>query len=217
MLEKFFSGARNQTRLLAVFIVEGRFSKRSTGEGGRQRLTDEELARLYEARSEEAVTATQEKYGAYCRAIAQNLLSSREDVEECLGDVWLKAWNTLPPPACFKGWLGVVTRNQALTMLRAGKRLPPQAEDAAAELARALTGGPEEEVEARALGSAISDFLRSQPEPSRTVFLRRYWYGDTVEAAAERMGWSVSRTKSALFRVRRKLKDYLEKEDLYHG
>ena len=88
--------------------------------------------------------------------------------------------------------------------------------EAALELAISLSGGPEAELEARELGRAVSAFLAGQPERNRGVFLRRYWYGDTVEEAARWAGWSLSRTKSALFRMRKKLKDYLKKEGLYH-
>ena len=181
-------------------------------------MTDQELLDLYFARSEEAVAATRMVYGPYCRAIALRVLGSEEDAEECLSDVWLRVWNAIPPerPDHFKGWLGVVTRNQALTLHRAKARQPRQADEAALELALDLSGGPEGEAEARELGRVISDFLAAQPEKNRNVFLRRYWYGDTVEEAARWAGWSVSRTKSALFRMRNKLRDYLKKEDFYH-
>ena len=181
-------------------------------------MTDEELLGLYFARSEEAIRATGMVYGPYCRAIALRILDSEEDAEECLADVWLRVWNAVPPerPEHFKGWLGVITRNQALTLLRSRERRPRQVEEAALELALSLSGGPEAELEARELGQAVSAFLADQPERSRGVFLRRYWYGDTVEEAARWAGWSLSRTKSALFRMRKKLKDYLKKEGLYH-
>ncbi len=182
-------------------------------------MTDEELLGLYFARSEEAIRATGMVYGSYCRAIALRILDSEEDAEECLADVWLRVWNAVPPerPEHFKGWLGVITRNQALTLLRSRERRPRQVEEAALELALSLSGGPEAELEARELGQAVSAFLADQPERSRGVFLRRYWYGDTVEEAARWAGWSLSRTKSALFRMRKKLKDYLKKEGLYRG
>lgn len=181
-------------------------------------MTDQELLDLYFARSEEAVAATRMVYGPYCRAIALRVLGSEEDAEECLSDVWLRVWNAVPPerPEHFKGWLGVVTRNQALTICRTKARQPRQVDEAALELALDLSGGPEGEVEAKELGRLISDFLAAQPEKNRNVFLRRYWYGDTVEEAARWAGWSVSRTKSALFRMRNKLRDYLKKEDFYH-
>ncbi len=180
-------------------------------------LTDEALVELYFARSEEAVRATRERYGPYCRAIALGILGSEEDAEECLADVWLRAWNSLPPqrPACFKGWLAAVTRNQAITMCRARSRRPAQAEEAALELAQALTHGPEEAFAAKQLGEAVSAFLRGERERDRGVFLRRYWYGDTVDEAARWAGWSVSRTKSALFRMRNRLRAYLEKEGFF--
>ena len=181
-------------------------------------MTDQELLGLYFARSEEAVAATQMVYGPYCRAIALRVLGSEEDAEECLSDVWLRAWNAIPPqrPDHFKGWLGVVTRNQAVSLRRAKDRQPQQADEAALELALDLSGGPDAEAEARELGRAISAFLADQPEMNRNVFLRRYWYGDTVEEAARWAGWSVSRTKTVLFRMRNRLKDYLKKEDFYH-
>lgn len=181
-------------------------------------MTDRELIELYFARSEEAVAATEARYGAYCRTIALRVLGSEEDAEECLADVRLKVWNAIPPerPAHFKGWLGAVTRNRAISLRRARDAEPRRADEAALELALDLSGGPEGALEARELGRAISDFLAAQPEKNRNVFLRRYWYGDTVEEAARWAGWSVSRTKSALFRTRNKLRDYLKKEDLYH-
>ena len=181
-------------------------------------MTDQELIELYFARSEEAIEATEAQYAPYCRTIALRILGSEEDVEECLSDVWLRVWNAIPPekPEHFKGWLGTVTRNRAISMCRARARQPQQIGEAALELALDLSNGPQEGLEARELGRAISRFLEGQPERNRNVFLRRYWYGDTVEEAARWAGWSVSRTKSTLFRMRNKLRDYLKKEDFYH-
>lgn len=182
-------------------------------------MTDEELIGLYFARSEEAIEATRRQYGAYCLAVAGRILGCPEDAEECISDVWLRAWEAIPPlrPASLKGWLGTVARNAALSMCRARARQPERVGDGALELAMGLSGGPGERLEARELGEAISAFLTRQPEPMRRAFLRRYWYGDTVEETALRLGWSLSRTKSALFRLRKKLKIYLEQEELLHG
>lgn len=178
-------------------------------------MTDRELTDMYFARSERAVEATQAAYGAYCRAIALRILGSEEDTEECLADVWLRVWNAVPPerPEHFKGWLAVVTRNQALTLRRGRARQPQTVDSAALELAVDLGGGPAEELEGKELGRLISDFLYGQPEASRNLFLRRYWYGDTVEEAARRLGWSVGRAKSTLHRMRKKLRAYLQKEE----
>ena len=180
-------------------------------------LTDEALVELYISRSEEAVSATREAYGPYCRAIALGILKNEEDAEECLADVWLRAWNAVPPqrPVCFKGWLAAVTRNRAITLLRERSRRPAEVDDAALELAQALTHGPEEDFAAKELGEAISAFLSGERPINRGVFLRRYWYGDTVEQAARWAGWSVSKTKSVLFRIRNRLRTYLKQEGFF--
>lgn len=179
-------------------------------------MTDPELTALFLARSEEAVPALQAQYGPYCRAIAAQLLADRRDVDECLNDAWLAVWRAIPParPEHFKGWLAAIVRNRALAIGRENSRRPPTADEAALELASCLPPGsdPLGEAEHRALAQAVERFLRAQPKDVRAVFLRRYWYADTVEGAARRLGWSVSKTKSVLFRTRNKLRAQLQKE-----
>lgn len=173
-------------------------------------MQDEELLSLLTARSEEAVSALNETYGAYCRAIAGNILESAEDAEECVSDAYLALWNAIPParPNCLKAYLGAVVRNGAL---RRRRTLP----EPALELDEALIGRDAERWEAWALGEAISAFLRGERPESRAAFLRRYWYADSLEAVAVRLGWSVSKTKSVLFRTRKRLRAYLEKEGFF--
>lgn len=179
-------------------------------------MTDQDLVELFLARSPDAVPALSGQYGPYCRAIAAQLLSDPRDVDECLNDVWLAVWRAIPPtmPERFQGWLAAIVRNRALAMGRENSRRPPTADEAALELASCLPpgDGPEGAAEYRALADAVERFLRAQPRDIRVVFLRRYWYADTVEDAARRLGWSVSKTKSALFRTRNKLRAQLQKE-----
>ena len=182
-------------------------------------MNDIKLIELYIARSEEAIEQTQQQYGAYCRKIASGILENELDIEECLSDVWLRVWNAIPPqmPEYFKGWLATVTRNSALTLCRRQASEPQNVGEAALELAFDLTDGPEDRIDTRLLGEAISRFLEQQPRHIRTAFLRRYWYGDSVEETAKFLGWGQGKTKTVLFRTRKKLKEYLIKEDLYHG
>lgn len=176
-------------------------------------MTDEELIRLYQARDPRAVEETKTRYGAYCATIARRLLTDARDVEECLSDCAMAVWNAIPPacPEHFKGWLGDIVRNRALAIGRENGRRPPTVEEAALELAPCLPEGdtPHGQLEARELGQAISRF---QKPPVRTVFLRRYWYADRVEQAAAHMGWSVSKTKTVLFRTRNQLREFLRQE-----
>ena len=181
-------------------------------------MTDEALIDLFSARSEDAIPALQAQYGAYCAAIARQLLSDPRDVEECLSDCWLAVWNAIPPtrPEHFKGWLGAIVRHRALALGRQNGRRPQEVDEAALELAACLPQMEDAHTEAEAaeLGRAISRFLEGQPANRRLAFLRRYWYTDTVEETAARMGWSVSKTKSVLFRTRNNLRHYLHKEGL---
>ena len=181
-------------------------------------MTDQQLIDLYFARDERAVAETKEKYGAWCAAIAWRLLSDSRDVEECLSDCALAVWNAIPPqrPEHFKGWLGAIVRNRAIAIGRANGRRPPTVDEAALELAACLPAGdsPQGRAEAAELGRAVSDFLRTQKPGARRAFLRRYWYAESVEEVASRLGWSVSKTKSSLFRTRNKLREHLEREGL---
>lgn len=179
-------------------------------------MANEELIGLLEQRSQQALVKLDSVYGAYCRAIAGNILGCPEDAEECVSDAYLAVWNAIPPtrPVSFKAWLGTIVRNKAL-----GRRRQNAVTDALrAELAESIPDGSAvaADCEARAVGEAISAFLRQQSAPVRIAFLRRYWYCDSVEAVAVRLGWSVSKTKSVLFRTRNKLKAYLKKEELWH-
>ena len=179
-------------------------------------MTDQELVELFLARSEEAVPALTAQYGPYCRTIAARLLADPRDVDECLNDCWLAVWRAIPParPEHFKGWLAAIVRNRALAMGRENSRRPPTVDETALELASCLPPGsdPSGAAEYNALAQAVDRFLRAQPKDARVAFLRRYWYADPVEDAARRLGWSVSKTKSVLFRTRNKLRDYLQKE-----
>lgn len=179
-------------------------------------MTDQELLELFLTRSEAAVPALQTQYGPYCRTIAAQFLADSRDVDECLNDVWLSVWRAIPPaiPEHFKGWLAAVVRNRAIAMGRENSRRPPTVDEAALELAPCLPpgNGPEGAAQYRALADAVERFLRAQPKDIRVAFLRRYWYADPVEETARRLGWSVSKTKSALFRTRNRLRAQLQKE-----
>ena len=179
-------------------------------------MTSQTLMDLLEQRSEQALSQLDSAYGAYCRTIARNILQNEADAEECVSDAYLAVWNAIPParPTHFKAWLGTIVRNGALRKRRQNTAVDALRE----ELSEALPdrGSVAGQCEAKALGEAISAFLRSQRPEARAAFLRRYWYADSVEAVALRLGWSVSKTKSTLFRTRKKLKDYLIKEELWH-
>ena len=78
-------------------------------------MDDETIVELYWKRDASAISATDEAYGAYCRALAFRILGSREDAEECANDTWVRLWNAIPPqrPRSLRMFAAKIARNLA--------------------------------------------------------------------------------------------------------
>lgn len=185
-------------------------------------MDDNEIIELYWQRNETAIAATSEKYGRYCGRIANNILASPEDAEECVNDTWLHAWNAIPPhkPVRFALFLGKITRELSINRYRARfaqKRGAGEYAAALDELADFVTEADntlERAIGLELIGKAISDFLRRQPPQCADIFIRRYYHLCPIRQIADEFSISESKTKSILFRMRKKLYAYLESEDL---
>lgn len=184
-------------------------------------MEDSEIIGLYWRRSEEAISATEEKYGGYCAAIAARILCDTEDAKECVNDTWLAAWNAIPPqkPERLRAYLGRLTRNLSLNRAKAAaaeKRGAGQRELALAELEECVPDprGVEEAVEEQELTQAINRFLYAQSLPRRNIFIRRYWYLVPIRELAGENGMSEQAMTSLLFRMRGQLKRFLEQEGI---
>lgn len=185
-------------------------------------MKDEAIIALYWQREEGAISATAQKYGGYCSAIARHILPLQEDVEECVSDTWLRAWNSIPPhkPSRLSLFLGKITRELAINRYKASaaqKRGGGEYTIALEELAELDVAGDntvEREVELKLLGGAISAFLRDQPALQRNIFIRRYYHLCSIKEIAAAYSISESKVKSILFRQRKKLRASLESEDL---
>lgn len=185
-------------------------------------MDDERIINLFHQRSEDAIAAASDKYGNYCSAIARNILSIREDAEECVNDTWLHAWNAIPPhtPPNLAYFLGKITRELSIDRYKAKfvqKRGGGEYDLALEELgdfASTSENPVEEAVEMELLGKAISWFLREQPVLYADVFIRRYYHLCSIKQIANEFSISESKTKSILFRVRKKLYSFLESEGL---
>ena len=181
-------------------------------------MEDGQIIELYWKRNEEAIVQSDIKYGAYCRAVAKQILSAIEDVDECVSDTWMAAWNAIPPqrPAVLRTFLGRLSRNSAVNrQIRnsAQKRGGGEVVLALEELKECAA--PDETVmavETAELGRVIDRFLRTLPEKECSIFLRRYWYLDSIDDVAERYGMRTSAVKVRLHRTREKLRTYLLKE-----
>ena len=182
-------------------------------------MDDNQIIELFFARDEGAIEAVQREYGGYCVSIARNILGDRGAAEECVNDGWLKCWQSIPPqrPRSLKSFAGRIVRNLALSALRADtaqKRGGGQAALALDELSEVVSGGetPEGALDRQALRAALDGFLAGLPERSRSLFLRRYWYLDSVEQLAKRFGMSKTQATTTLHRLRQKLRAHLEQE-----
>lgn len=181
-------------------------------------MEDYQIIALLFARDERALTEIHTKYGRLLSQLAGNILDVPQDVEECLSDAYLAVWNAVPPnrPNNLMAYLCKIVRNLAITRRRrqyAAKR-SVRAEVPLADLEEYLPDETASEEHDRELGEALSSFLSAEKADARNVFLRRYWFCDSVPEIAARYGFSESKVKSMLFHTRKRLAHYLKKEGL---
>jgi RNA polymerase sigma-70 factor (ECF subfamily) len=185
-------------------------------------VEDSEIVDLFWQRSEAALSEAQYKYSRYCYSIAYGILRNHEDAQECVNDTLARVWSAIPParPEVLRTFLGKITRNlslNALEKMNAEKRGLGQVPLALFELEECVSGEASEIdrfIEDESIKQTINGFLGQLNETKRKVFVRRYWYASSLEEIADDYGISVSKVKSILSRLRKKLKRDLEKEGI---
>lgn len=182
-------------------------------------MRDEQIILLYTERKESAITETKAAYEKYLMKIIGNILGDFQDSLECVNDVYLKIWNSIPPhkPAVFSTYIGKIARETAIDAYRKHnrqKRKPTEYTVSLEELGECVSGNgdTEKEVELRYLGKEISNFLRCVPSDYCTVFVMRYYYSDSIKDISACMKMSEAKVKGILHRTRKGLKKHLEKE-----
>ena len=182
-------------------------------------MTDDQIIQLFWERSEQAITATDDKYGRMCHGIAYRILDDREDSEECVNDGYLRLWNSIPPtrPKVFSAFLGRIVRNLALNRyeaVNASKRGGGEVPLALEELSDCIPGkdDPLDRLEGKMLRQIISNFIGDMRPVERVYFLLRYWELQPVSQIAKLCRCSESKVKMSLHRSRKKLRAALERE-----
>lgn len=182
-------------------------------------MDDPKIVELYLARDESAISETAAKYGPRLRQIAGRILGDPSAAEECENETYLRAWELIPPhePRTYLfAFLGRIARHIAIDEYRkaAGKKRQGLVCELTAEMAQCLPSGAraEDGAEADELRRSINSFLTTCTRQQRGIFVRRYWYFDTISEISRRYGFSQSKVKTTLFRLREGLRSHLEKE-----
>lgn len=183
-------------------------------------MEDEAIIALFNERSEQAIAELMKKHGASIRNITANILRNPLDVEESANDTYWRVWNAIPPevPKSLRAFVCSVARNAALTRFHANTAQKRNSHydialDELEECVPAL-GSVESELEAKELSRYINDYLGSLSYDDRFLFVRRYYYADSVTSIAEAMQLTPHRVSVRLFRIRERLEKHLRKEGM---
>lgn len=185
-------------------------------------MEDAKIVELYLKREEEAIRQTSDKYGKRLRSLAYGIVGEQQTAEECENDTYFIAWNSIPPQEprdYLYAFLARITRHISLNCCRNRSRLKRSA--LICELSRELEecipapNDTECQISDKLFQHAVNDFLSTLSEEKRNVFLRRYWYFDSIITISKHFALSESKVKTMLFRTRNQLKQYLEKEGYF--
>jgi RNA polymerase sigma-70 factor (ECF subfamily) len=180
-------------------------------------MNDQSIIAGLTVRLESALDALERSYGRGLTRFSRNILGDPREAEECVNDTYLALWNAIPPekPDPLAPYIYRVCRNLALKRRRSNtaQKRNTSGDISLEELGEVLQGTTlEEEADARALGQAINHFLYTLNKENRILFLRRYWFGDSIQAIAQERGLSENTVSVRLSRIRGKLRTYLTKE-----
>lgn len=182
-------------------------------------MDDNQIIALFFDRNEDAIRQTDSVYGSRLFRISQNILRCQEDAQECVSDTYLRTWNAIPPtrPNSLFSFLARVCRNLSLTRLDWAMAAKRKAEIVALtqEMEQCIPDSRRDSsMEAKELGRILNAFLKTLPKENQMIFVRRYWFGDSLEEIAQRYGIPESALVARMHRIRKKLATYLKKEGI---
>jgi RNA polymerase sigma-70 factor (ECF subfamily) len=188
-------------------------------ETGGRFVEDTAIIDLYLEREEDAIAQTAEKYGGRLKAISLGIVQDSETAEECENDTYLQAWDCIPPSEPYGylfSFLARIIRHISIDICRSRSRLKRSGfvVELTTEMEQCIPASddPAAEVDKKLLGRLIGEYLSTLSVEKRNIFLRRYWYMDSVSEIANKLAIGESKVKTTLFRCRNELRTYLEKE-----
>ena len=182
-------------------------------------MTDSQIIALFWERNEDAIRQTDAVYGRKLYAISHKILRSRQDAEESVSDTYMRAWETIPPqkPNYFFAYLAKICRNFSLSKLQWNAAAKRNAEvvSLTQEMETCIPDrSHDRKLDGEEIGRVLNRFLDGIGVESRLIFMRRYWYTDSIAEIAARYNISQSKVKTQLHRTRNKLQLFLEKEGI---
>lgn len=180
-------------------------------------MEDNQIVDLYWRRDENAIRETNGKYGRMLKQTSFSIVRTDADAEECLNDTYLAAWNSMPEnrPEYLGAYLAKIIRGLSINRYRMNHSKKRSNNGFAAEELTDCIADKSDvvaQLEAKELSGIINDFVSGLDYEKRYVFIRRYFYSDSIEQISVRTGFSVTKLKSMLLRLRRSLKEILEEE-----
>ena len=181
-------------------------------------MDDKQIIRLFFERSEQAITELSQKYGDLCMKIARRILNDHQDAEECVNDAYLGAWNSIPPqsPDPLRSYICRIVRNHSLKRLRTNSAIKrgSQFEVSLSELEDCISGNsPDEQLAVNELSAQINAFLAALPKDDRLMFVKRYWFSESISELADAFGITENNVSVRLSRIRGKLHQYLNRKE----
>lgn len=173
-----------------------------------------DIIELLNLRDEQGLVLLQEKYAPYCYSIIYQLLRNHEQTEEALSDMWLQVWNTIPQarPAKLRAYLAKTARNTAIHYVKYNSAQKRSGMTVLLDELEECIPDPQWECDRDGLKELLRKFVNALKPEEQRIFLRRYWYGDTIEELATSMGSTENRIAGILFRIRKRLRQYLKVE-----
>lgn len=182
-------------------------------------MEDTQIVDMYLNRNEDAIKETSEKYGYKLVALSNSIVNNFETAKECENDTYMQAWNLIPPhePRDYLYiFLARIVRHISLSCCRKNNALKRKSfiAELSTEMEQCIPSPDNVEckIDEILLGEAINLFLSKLNQDKRKIFVRRYWYLESIEDISLRFGISTGKVKTTLFRCRKKLREYLEKE-----
>lgn len=181
-------------------------------------MEDADIVELYLERNEQAIQETEKTYGGFCYSISFNILRIREDAEECVNDSYLQAWNSIPParPKNFKSWIGKVVRNLSINKWKYIHRIKRSSETTVLldelDECMPINESVEDIIDRKEMTRLLNEWLAGLPSDDRIIFLKRYWFGNSVKDIAAERGEKPEKVSKRLYILRKKLHKIIERE-----